>query len=75
MCGLIIRVPGLCTYPRSVLCTGVIKMPVEKVGSGYRWGKHGKIYYGKDAKSKAAAQGRAAYSSGYKGKKKGKRSR
>ena len=43
-------------------------MPVHKVKGGYRWGKHGKIYKGKDAKKKAQAQGRAAYASGYKGK-------
>ena len=38
-------------------------MPVQKVvkngKTGYRWGKTGKIYTGKDAKTKAAAQGRA----------------
>ncbi len=38
-------------------------MPVKKVMKngkvGYRWGESGKIYTGKDAKSKAAAQGRA----------------
>lgn len=42
-------------------------MPVHKVGSGYQWGKHGKIYYGKNAKKKAAKQGRAAYAHGYRG--------
>ena len=42
-------------------------MPTRKVPGGYQWGKHGKVY-----KPKAAAdrQGRAAYASGYKGKKK-----
>ena len=37
-------------------------MPVQKVGSGYRWGSKGKVY-----KTRAAAerQGRAAYASGY----------
>ena len=36
------------------------KMPVEKVGSnGYRFGKSGKVFRGKGAKAKAAAQGRA----------------
>lgn len=42
-------------------------MPVHKVKGGYKWGSKGKVY-----KSKAAAerQGRAAYASGYKGKKK-----
>ncbi len=32
---------------------------------GYRWGRHGKIYYGKDAPQQAAAQGRAAHAAGY----------
>lgn len=43
--------------------------PVRKKGQvvGYQWGTSGKIYTGKDAKEKAAAQGRAAYASGYKG--------
>lgn len=45
-------------------------MPVHKVKGGYRWGSHGKLYRGKGAKAKATRQGRAAYSSGYKGKKK-----
>ena len=53
-------------------------MPVHKVQttrdgkpvSGYRWGDHGKIYFGPQAQAKAAAQGRAAYANGYKGKKK-----
>jgi hypothetical protein len=45
-------------------------MPVQKVQGpggkvGYRWGTTGKIYTGADAKSKAEAQGRAAYRSGY----------
>ena len=51
-------------------------MPVRKVQttrqgkpvSGYKWGTSGKIYTGPGAKAKAAAQGRAAYASGYKGK-------
>ena len=45
-------------------------MPVHRVktpkGIGYRWGNHGHIYYGKDAREQAAAQGRAAYAAGYK---------
>lgn len=45
-------------------------MPVRKVKGGYRWGKSGKIYRGKGAKSKAKRQARAIYASGY--KKKGK---
>lgn len=43
-------------------------MPVHKKGSGYQWGNHGKVYTGPNAKEKAAAQGRAAYANGYKGK-------
>ena len=38
--------------------------PIE----GYRWGNHGKIYFGPGAKAKAAAQGRAAYAAGYRPK-------
>lgn len=34
-------------------------MPVHKQGSGYQWGKTGKVYMGKQAKEKAAKQGRA----------------
>ena len=45
-------------------------MPVRKVKGGYQWGNSGKIYKGKGAKEKAAAQGRAAYAHGYKGKEK-----
>lgn len=45
-------------------------MPVHKVGKdAYKWGNSGKVYRGKNAKSKAEAQGRAAYASGYKSKK------
>lgn len=51
-------------------------MPVicRKDGEGYwncRWGRRGKTYRSKskaDAQRKAAAQGAAAYASGYKGK-------
>jgi len=43
-------------------------MPVRKVGSGYQWGSHGKIYRGKGARKKAAKQGAAAYAHGYRGK-------
>lgn len=46
-------------------------MPVKKVGyDGYQWGNKGKVYKGKGAKKKAAAQGKAAHASGYKSKKK-----
>jgi len=52
------------------------EMPVHKITTtrdgktiiGYRWGGHGKLYTGPDAKGRAAAQGRAAYANGYKGK-------
>lgn len=44
-------------------------MPVHPKNGGYQWGQHGKVYKGSGAKAKAAAQGRAAYASGYKGKK------
>jgi len=40
-------------------------MPVRKVGTGYRWGAHGKVYRGPGAKAKAAAQGKAAHAGGY----------
>ncbi len=46
-------------------------MPVRTVtgpggGKGYQWGTSGKVY---PTKRQAAAQGRAAYASGYKGPK------
>ena len=44
-------------------------MPVHSVkGGGKQWGGHGKVYKGPDAAAKAAAQGRAAYANGYRGK-------
>lgn len=47
-------------------------MPVQRVktrrGVGYRWGQSGTIYYGSDARQKAAAQGRAVYAAGYAGR-------
>jgi len=51
-------------------------MPVHQVTTtkngktvvGYKWGNSGKVYTGPNAKSKAAAQGRAAWANGYKGK-------
>jgi hypothetical protein len=47
-------------------------MPIKKVytskGVGYKWGNSGKVYYGKQGKSKAGKQMKAIYSSGYKGK-------
>ncbi len=43
--------------------------PVHSVpGGGAQWGQHGKVYHGPNARAKAAAQGRAAYANGYKGK-------
>ncbi len=46
-------------------------MPVhagtDSKGKYYQWGSHGKKYRGTSAKSKAAAQGRAAYANGYRG--------
>lgn len=44
-------------------------MPVHPADGGYQWGSHGKVYRGKGARAKAAAQGRAAYAHGYRGKK------
>ncbi len=38
-------------------------MPTEKVGTGYRYGKGGKVYRGKGAKAKADRQGRAIQAS------------
>jgi len=47
-------------------------MPVRKVRSkgktGYQWGKKGKVYTGRNARKKAAAQGKAARASGYRSK-------
>ena len=48
-------------------------MPVQKVKlssnrTGYRWGQTGKVYTGKDARKKAAAQGRAVEDRRKKGK-------
>lgn len=44
-------------------------MPIYRVGKeGWRWGKHGKLYKGKDAKRKAWKQAKAAYANGYKGR-------
>ena len=42
-------------------------MPVRKVKGGYRWGSKGKVYKNR---KEAERQARAAYASGYKGKKK-----
>lgn len=46
-------------------------MPVHRTkDGGYKWGKSGKTYYGKDAKEKAEKQGKAVRASGWKEKKK-----
>jgi|TARA_B100001939_G_C16639256_1_gene486880 hypothetical protein len=42
-------------------------MPVKKVKGGYRWGSKGKVY---KTRKQAERQAKAAYASGYKGKKK-----
>ena len=47
-------------------CKG-FNMPVKKVKSGYRFGKHGKTY---KTKTKAKRQARAIFASGWKEKKK-----
>jgi len=44
-------------------------MPVRKVKGGYRWGSKGKVYRGRNAKAKAARQGRAIKASQSKRKK------
>jgi|TARA_R110000782_G_scaffold81564_1_gene161058 hypothetical protein len=45
-------------------------MPVKKTTGGYKWGSKGKVYKNK---TKATAQGRAAYASGYGKTNKGKK--
>lgn len=43
-------------------------MPIHKTaGGGTQWGGHGKVYYGKGAAAKAAAQAAAAHANGYTG--------
>lgn len=42
-------------------------MPVRKVNGGYQWGTRGKVY---PTREQAEAQGRAAYSNGYRETKK-----
>ena len=42
-------------------------MPVTKTSKGYRWGSSGKVY---PTRAQAEKQGKAAYASGYKKKKK-----
>jgi hypothetical protein len=47
-------------------------MPIHKVTKdgkvGYKWGQHGKVYFGAQGKAKAAKQAQAAYAAGYKKK-------
>lgn len=48
-------------------------MPIQKVKGpggkvGYRWGTHGKVYYGPSGRAKALLQAQAIYASGYKGR-------
>lgn len=44
-------------------------MPIQTIRRngrvGYRWGNHGKIYWGSGGKAKAALQAQAAYAAGY----------
>lgn len=42
-------------------------MPIHKVPGGYKWGDHGKVY---PTKEEAERQALAAYTSGYKEKRK-----
>lgn len=39
-------------------------MPIHKVGGGYKWGSHGKVY---KSRAGAAKQAAAAYAHGYRG--------
>lgn len=50
-------------------------MPVRKTkDGGYQWGTTGRVYYGRGARQKAEAQGRAVIASGWtERKRKGKR--
>lgn len=47
-------------------------MPIQTVRRegrvGYRWGRHGKIYWGKGGRAKALLQAQAAYAAGYRSK-------
>lgn len=36
-------------------------MPIQKISGGFKFGKHGKLYKGKDAKEKAKKQGAAIH--------------
>ena len=41
--------------------------PIHAEDGGYKWGDHGKLYKGPDAKKKAEAQAAAAHAHGYRG--------
>lgn len=44
-------------------------MPIQRIRRdgqvGYRWGNHGKIYWGPGGRAKALLQAQAAYAAGY----------
>ena len=46
-------------------------MPIRKITRdgrvGYRWGSHGKIYWGAGGRAKALLQAQAAHAAGYRG--------
>ena len=44
-------------YPEVIMPVQKVKLSSSRVG--YRWGKSGKVYTGKDGKKKALAQGKA----------------
>ena len=46
----------------------MIDVPVHKVSGGYKFGKSGKLYKGKDAKKKAQRQAMEIYAGGYRGR-------
>lgn len=49
-------------------------MPVHKTkDGGYKWGDSGRTYYGKGARQKAEAQGRAILATGWTEKKRKKK--
>ena len=62
-----------CAFSLWCLRGGNSLMPVQKTkDGGYRWGTTGKVYYGKDARRKAEAQGRAIEATGWTEKKRKK---
>jgi hypothetical protein len=44
-------------YPEVIMPVQKVKLSSSRVG--YRWGKKGKVYTGKDGRKKAQAQGKA----------------